>query len=308
MNTKDLRLFIVLGRTGNMAKTVELTGVSKSTLSKRISCIEEELGSPLFERNGKGWKLTAVGEAFLPSAVKIVDLEFYYRNSIQGELAGEDPGGEKTNLYIGSIPIITPYRIPDLVFEFQKLHQDIRVSLLEGRFDFMGKTGTKGVVADLDERKTELSFINDNGQLGDRFDQIVLYRDNVTAILSKNDLLSGKEHVSLFDLRDRNFYLPPGNRGIHQWCMAWCEEAGFAPKISGEFTQIDTILSMVAKGYGVSVLMESTVKRFNLADQVSMVPLDPSRTMNTCLIRKRGQPLSRPADQFWEFVKKSVAL
>lgn len=65
MNLKHLEFFITLAKTEHMAKAAELLGISQPSLSYAINNLEDELGAPLFEKDGRNIKLTNYGKIYL---------------------------------------------------------------------------------------------------------------------------------------------------------------------------------------------------------------------------------------------------
>ena len=53
MNISQLRYFTTVAQLENVSKAADLLYLSQSSLSKNIAKLEEELGMPLFDRNGK---------------------------------------------------------------------------------------------------------------------------------------------------------------------------------------------------------------------------------------------------------------
>lgn len=68
MNLRHLEFFITLAKTEHMAKAAELLDISQPSLSYAINSLEEELGAPLFERDGRNIKLTNYGKIYLKYA------------------------------------------------------------------------------------------------------------------------------------------------------------------------------------------------------------------------------------------------
>ena len=72
MNIDQLRYFVTAARLENLSRAAEVLYVNQPTLSKNISKLEQELGTPLFDRNGKKLLLNAQGERFLEYASVIL--------------------------------------------------------------------------------------------------------------------------------------------------------------------------------------------------------------------------------------------
>ena len=60
-----LRYVDEVARTGSIRKAADQLNVTASAVNRRIMDLEEELGTPLFERRPRGVRLTAAGEVFV---------------------------------------------------------------------------------------------------------------------------------------------------------------------------------------------------------------------------------------------------
>ncbi len=65
MNLHHLQFFQELARTQHMSKAAENLGISQPSLSYAINKLEQELGVPLVEPDGRNIKLTAFGKTYL---------------------------------------------------------------------------------------------------------------------------------------------------------------------------------------------------------------------------------------------------
>src|ERR1700710_381985 len=60
-----LRYVDEVARTGSIRKAADQLNVTASAVNRRIMDLEDELGTPLFERRPRGVRLTAAGEVFV---------------------------------------------------------------------------------------------------------------------------------------------------------------------------------------------------------------------------------------------------
>jgi DNA-binding transcriptional LysR family regulator len=65
MKFRDLEYVMAAAAAGNLSEAARSLGISTSTISRRISWIEDELGLAVFERGHKGVRLTTGGRAVL---------------------------------------------------------------------------------------------------------------------------------------------------------------------------------------------------------------------------------------------------
>ncbi|MCZ4280051.1 LysR family transcriptional regulator [Kiloniella laminariae] len=81
MNWDDAKYFLAIARSGQMLGAANRLNVSQAKLSRRITSLEESLGSKLFERTTRGCELTGDGAAFLEVAQRIEN-EFLQAQSL----------------------------------------------------------------------------------------------------------------------------------------------------------------------------------------------------------------------------------
>jgi DNA-binding transcriptional LysR family regulator len=68
LDWNDLRYFLAVARTGSTLAASRTMKVAQATVSRRVSVLEEALGTPLFVRSPSGYTLSVRGEAMLPHA------------------------------------------------------------------------------------------------------------------------------------------------------------------------------------------------------------------------------------------------
>ena len=69
MELRQLRYFVEVAEREHISDAAEHLHVAQSAISRQIANLEDELGTPLFERIGRNVKLTAIGKTFLVHAI-----------------------------------------------------------------------------------------------------------------------------------------------------------------------------------------------------------------------------------------------
>ena len=72
MTLQQLRYFTTVAKLQNLSRAAGLLHVSQSTLSKQISHLEEEFGTPFFDRNGRKIAINRAGLRFLECSSSIL--------------------------------------------------------------------------------------------------------------------------------------------------------------------------------------------------------------------------------------------
>jgi DNA-binding transcriptional LysR family regulator len=71
MNWDDVRIFLAVARTGQILGAARSLGLNHATVARRLSALEEQLGSKLFTRKTNGSELSSHGERLLPHAERM---------------------------------------------------------------------------------------------------------------------------------------------------------------------------------------------------------------------------------------------
>ena len=74
LDIDQLRTFIGIAETGSFTRAAEIVFKTQSAVSMQMKRLEERIGKPIFERDGRSSKLTEDGEKLLDYARRIVKL------------------------------------------------------------------------------------------------------------------------------------------------------------------------------------------------------------------------------------------
>lgn len=77
-----LKTFLKVAAVGSITKAAALLFVTQSAVSRRIKQLEEQIGSPLFERFGAHLKLTGTGSKLIEMGSRMLEIEHDFFSSI----------------------------------------------------------------------------------------------------------------------------------------------------------------------------------------------------------------------------------
>lgn len=103
VNWDDLKLLLAVSRRGSFLQAGVFLGMAASTLSRRITKLEQAIGEPVVERGVDGVRLTARG-AILVETAEQLERELVQRSIAQG---GELSGRVSVSSGDGFVPIVT---------------------------------------------------------------------------------------------------------------------------------------------------------------------------------------------------------
>ncbi|SDE76658.1 LysR family transcriptional regulator [Limimaricola pyoseonensis] len=133
MHAAFLRYFTVVARAGSIRAASEQLHVASSAISRQIQKVEDELGTPLFERLPGGLRLTQAGKTVLSHAERTLN-DFELLKGELGEMRGEKTG----TVSIASLDSLLVSFLPEQISRFHKAHPKV---------DFRVRSGAHGSIA-----------------------------------------------------------------------------------------------------------------------------------------------------------------
>ncbi len=128
MNLNQIELLRVLQETQlNLSKAAEKMHVVQSAVSRQLQLFEEELGSPLFERQGKKLSgLTALGQRIMDEVAVINQA----KNNIK-TIAADFLDSDKGTLHIATTHTQAKYFLPMAIQRFRKKYPNVNIYMVQ---------------------------------------------------------------------------------------------------------------------------------------------------------------------------------
>ncbi|MGI1671386.1 MAG: LysR family transcriptional regulator [Neptuniibacter sp.] len=119
MELLSLKTFKAVVDHGGVQAASKALHTVQSNVTARIKRLEEELGSPLFYRKGRGLELTPAGNTLLEYAAQLLQLEQ------QAGMAVKQVGEATGEIRIGSMESFAAARLPGLLQALRKSHPNL---------------------------------------------------------------------------------------------------------------------------------------------------------------------------------------
>lgn len=126
MELRQIRAFLTLAETLHLGRAAEALGLAASTLSHHLAALERSLGTTLFDRAGRGLRLTEGGALFHGFAIRIAN----EADAAQAAIA-EHERAERGTLRLGVIHSFHANLLPALLAEFLQAHPGVRIEAHE---------------------------------------------------------------------------------------------------------------------------------------------------------------------------------
>ncbi len=125
MKTEDLALFHRIAETGSLIEAADLLNLPKSTVSRRLQALEDELNIKLFHRQSRSMTLTSAGSHFYQRSLNILaqlDETLFEMTNDDAEISG--------HLRIEMFPIHSMNVLMRAIFRFMDLHPRLTVEVI----------------------------------------------------------------------------------------------------------------------------------------------------------------------------------
>lgn len=274
MEIHQLRYFLAVARARNFSRAAEQCRVAQPSLSQQIQKLEHELGERLFERTTREVSLTPAGELFREHAARALEEVEQARERVR-ELSGLVRG----RVVLGALPTVAPYFLPARLRTFTRQHPGIEVVVHEDTTAQL----VEGVLAkEVDVALLSLPVERAGLVTEEFFDEPLL------VALPKAHPLAKKRGLTLDDLEQEAFILMKEGHCLAGQALQFCRLNGFAPRVSFRSAQIETVLSFVASGWGISLVPAMSATR--ALPGLVFRPL-PGVTRSIGIIHRAGRPL-----------------
>lgn len=126
MNMKQALYFKTIAQYGTITAAAKQLYISQPSLSQTLRQIEDEVGTPLFDRSTSPFHLTYAGERYLKAVEAMLDIETRLKEEI--ESIRRDDGGR---LRLGISITRAMQVLPDVIPIFTKAYPNVTIELTE---------------------------------------------------------------------------------------------------------------------------------------------------------------------------------
>lgn len=291
MDIRQLRYFSVVADELSFTRAARRLRISQPPLSQQIKDLETELGTPLFRRTSRRVELTLAGATLLSSARAILAQVEAARQRVRA--VGQ---GHVGRLSIGATGSIMRGGLADLLAAHRHEYPDVVTRLVEQAPALQ--------IAALLEHRTDVCFIR-NPPADGRLVVELAWREEVVAAMSSIHRLAKRSRMELKDLRNEDHVvLAPDSSDFARSIMDCCVAAGFMPRVAHEVIDSQSILGLIAAGFGVA-LIPASIARLT-GDQIAFHRLGASAPSADVYMVWRGDDQSPVLRTFIEFVQRAL--
>ena len=249
-NWNFLRYFEEVAKEEHFTRAAENLNRTQSALSKSIDKLEEELGVPLFEHDGRNVKLTRYGQILyrhVAAATAEIEKGLQTLQTLSNADAGE--------VRFASIFSAGGSFIPSIMKGFQQENPNVRLTFYQ--------KSTHDILQDILDGKIDFGFCGEfrtEEEYSPLQKEAIVMEELLLAVPTSHPLARQKS-VSFSDIAGEPFIGYTANTGIRESIRMTLERAGMGDvRLNERYTAAEdnTILSMVREGLGIALIADNS--------------------------------------------------
>jgi len=270
-NPQALRVFLCVVQEGSVGRAALSLGMTQPGVSQHLRALEQQIGRPLFHRQGRRLVLSKVGQNLLPEARRAVQAleEFMQAAQALNRL-------ERGRVEIGASTTIAVYVLPRYLTEFKRLYPDVRIKLESGSSEQLTQRLLRGEI--------ELAVVETVEHL-QGFQRHLFYEDELVVIVPPEHPWAKRDEISPEQLSDVPLIVREPGAMTFRVLGSALEQAGLEVNPVFYTDNHEVTKRLVLEGAGVGII-SSVVVRPNL------------KVGNLRVLRIKGMELRR---LFWFF-------
>ncbi|AWP67072.1 LysR family transcriptional regulator [Bordetella holmesii] len=203
MELRDLRYFEVIAELGNVGHAAQMLHRTQPALSSSIRRLEASCGNALFERSGRGLRLTPAGEVLLRWAKRL-------KHDVQdAKREMTDLGqGIRGHVRLGIVPTAAQFILPAAVKQLLRTSPGVTLSTVVGVRDELTVLLSAGEIdlMVISEHSTQAGFVSEP-----------LHSDHVVVVACANHPLLQQAKLTLKDMTHYDWVLQQPGSPTRAW-------------------------------------------------------------------------------------------
>lgn len=288
MDAKKLEILMTAVDLGSFSKASEVVGYTQSGLTHLVNSLEREIVFPLIMRSHNGVSLTEQGKELVPDIRQFLQANASLENRIQAMAKQQ---GE--TIRIAAYASMAMFWLPEILYRFRRIcpKVDVDLRMVDHALEPFEL---------LQEGKTDVIFAS--RQSSESSEWMPLYDELLYAILPKNYPLNGRTLFPLKEFEGKDFLMPYGRFDID--VHAAFGKAGVKANEQTVYVDDETVIRMVGKGLGISMMSEFMIR--GNTDDVQCIPVTPECIRELGMGMKKGEEPSDSVKKLKECVLEYV--
>ncbi|MFO3720662.1 LysR substrate-binding domain-containing protein [Pseudomonas sp. HLMP] len=287
MTPEQLITFATVAEHGNISHAAAALHLSQPAVSGQLKLLQEAFGEPLYQRAGRGVRLTAAGEQLLEHAQRLRET-FHQAQALRDALRGLERG----TLRIGASTTPASYLLPYLIADFHARYPDVAVTTTNGNTaEIVAALGTLDIALIEGPPGQELPL--GTGVTAWREDEIV------AIVPSDHPLANGATAQTLEALGAYPLVLRESGSGVRRLVERAFARDGVAMRVALEIAGVEGVKEAVRAGMGIGFVSAMSIRHEdNALYRLGIAPKPLTRHFS--ILMPHAATPSRAAARFME--------
>jgi DNA-binding transcriptional LysR family regulator len=247
LDLRNVLTFLMVAQELSFAKTAHALHLSQPSVTSRIQALEAQLGKSLFIRRRRGIQLSREGEAFLPFARQMIELQTSAEETLKSlnhALAGK--------LMIGATAAWSVYVLPGILGNVMQSYPEI---------EFKVTTGNTVQIADMvQQNQADIGLVSSDIK-NKQMKQIYLHEYDFVLVCSPDHAFAKTKEVSIEELLAAPLVTYEQRSDAWKSIKKAYAQYDAVPNIAMELNQIEAAKAMVGASLCVSLFPDISVRR-----------------------------------------------
>lgn len=301
MELRQLAYFIAVATTGNYHAAAESLHVAQPALWQQVQRLQGELGVALFERAGRGVRLTRAG------AILLVRAERVLAEATQLRATADDLRSGRTGVV--AIACFTPHLerfLAPVIGRFEQDHPEVRLEIHEFAATRGGVEAISGTMAELMEGRVDIALGPRPPMGGEGFK---VDESAVIALVSRDHPWAGHTQIPIADLRGQPLLLMASRDSFSRSAIERaCHAAGFELTIKLVSASSLALIRLAEQGVGVAVIPDALVPLDFRGQMLRIVGAERLLRREVWLCWREGAPTSLGVVAFIDEARRAAGL
>ncbi|WP_028535458.1 LysR family transcriptional regulator [Paludibacterium yongneupense] len=247
MDIRALRYFAEVVRQQSFTRAADALFVTQPTISKMMKQLEEELGLPLFIRDGRHFRLTDAGKVAFARGQDVLGAMSRLRTELS-DLAALSHG----ELVVGLPPMAGGAFVTPVVSAFRERYPNIELTMVED--------GARSIESSVKSGQLEVgvAVLPLDSEV---FDHLAFARDPLCLVAPAGSRWQGRKSVKLDELADEPIVFYPEEFSLTTRILEGFARIGKPIHIAGRSAHWDFIVAMVQSRLGIALLPQIVASR-----------------------------------------------
>jgi DNA-binding transcriptional LysR family regulator len=285
MDFGQLEAFVQVAQHRSFSRAAEALQLTQPSITARIQALERELGEEIFERGGRGVRMTDAGNAFLP----------YVDRILQTLREGRDAVDEVRNVQLGSLRLgtaitISTYVLPRILSTFCARYPGLEVVIRTGRSEQVMQMLLS------DEVHVALARTLASPEV----ETVHLYDDEIVLAVNRDHRFAGSGKTTIAEAATEPIVLFDRGSSYYGLINNFFRQASVIPNVAMELDSLEATKRMVEQGLGIALVPLVTIERELATGDLVKIDLVDAQPLSRpiSLIYRKGRKRPRTAQAF----------